>query len=161
MDSFASSHIVSNIFSGSESILQFNKGVEKDSKFLPSNNLFFWWILKISLQDFWFSQFFILVPSYFFCLNILVLDCIWILTTRSISQFFNHWFFFGWISIFLFCLCCKTVTLSLFFLLLKLIILKLKWSLVSSLIYTIFFKMRKLTIYYRYSWSWMLIQFLD
>ncbi|GFZ18040.1 hypothetical protein Acr_26g0013090 [Actinidia rufa] len=32
MDIFASSHIVSNMFSGSESILQFNKGVEKASK---------------------------------------------------------------------------------------------------------------------------------
>ncbi|PSR86719.1 Scarecrow-like protein [Actinidia chinensis var. chinensis] len=38
MDSFASSNIVSNIFSGSESILQFNRGVEEGSKFLPSNN---------------------------------------------------------------------------------------------------------------------------
>ncbi|CAL5424436.1 unnamed protein product [Camellia sinensis] len=38
MDSSMSSHLVSNMFSNSESILQFKRGMEEASKFLPKNN---------------------------------------------------------------------------------------------------------------------------
>ncbi|KAL7173370.1 hypothetical protein ACSBR2_032772 [Camellia fascicularis] len=38
IDPSMSSHLVSNIFSNSESILQFNRGMEEAKKFLPKNN---------------------------------------------------------------------------------------------------------------------------